>query len=326
MAVAACAAVLVGVSPLTSNDLLPSLVAGSAVGVGVLAYLRRHTALDEAAAGGVGLQAADLLAFGTLLVAYVLALWPTFTQLGNQWTSNLWNNGHGVFMPPAVAYLGWRALRELPDDRAQGSAWGFAVLIPALVVAILGQQSGLVVLASLGLVLTLPGLCLLLFGTGPTRALLVPLAIAFLMIPVPNAVASHVYLRQITASAVGELFAVLGFLHVREGTVIQTPDQIFVVADACSGFSTLYASLSVALILGAMAGSFRLTGILLAAAIPLAVAANILRVLGLIVGTELMGIWVLDSPLHAASGVATFLISLGGLFWIYGRWKGRDRQ
>ena len=171
--------------------------------------------------------------------------------------------------------------------------------------------------------LTLPGLSLLLFGMAGTRALLVPLAVAFLMIPVPNSVASHIYLRHLTAEAVGPLFSALGFLNVREGTVIQTPDQAFIVADACSGFSTLYASVSVALILGAMAKSLRLTALLLVAAFPLALFANILRVLGLIVGTELAGTWVLDSPLHAASGIATFFISLGGLLLISRLWRQR---
>jgi exosortase len=294
------------------------------VGAGTLVYLRRQGVGEERETGARALLSrGDLAALAAVAAAYVLALWPTFAELGSQWTRNLWNNGHGIFIPPAIAYLGWRALRDLPDERARGSAWGFAVLAPALAIAVLGQHIGFAVLASLGLVLTLPGLSLLLLGVAGTRALLVPLAIAFLMIPIPNAVASHVYLRQFTAEAVGWIFGVVGFLHVREGTVIQTPGQIFVVADACSGFSTLYASLSVALILGAMARSLRLTALLLVAAVPLAMLANILRVLALIVATEWLGVWVLDSPLHAASGVATFGISLGGLFWLYGRRKER---
>lgn len=314
---------LAAISPLTSNDLIPSAIAGAAFGVGVLVYRRRRIPVETEDRQHVALSAASVLAFAALLGAYALALWPTFLALGHQWTGNLWNNGHGVFIPPAVAYLGWRALQGLPDETARGSAWGFAILVPALAIAIMGQSSGFLVLACLGLVLTLPGLSLLLLGKRGTRAMLVPLAIAFLMIPIPNTVASHVYLRQITASTVSPLFSALGFLHVRDGTLLQTPDQVFVVADACSGFSTLYASLSVALILGAMAGSLRLAGILLVAAVPLALAANILRVLGLLVGTELMGLWLLESPLHAASGVATFFISLGGLFWLYGWWKER---
>lgn len=318
---------LAGLSPLTSRELVPSVLAGTALGVGVLLHLRRHGAATPGEAiRPLRVPARDALAFGALLAAYVFALWPTFVVLVDHWTGSLWNNGHGLFMPPAIAYLGWKALRELPDERARGSVWGFAVLVPALALVWLGQSIGFVVLAALGFVLSLPGLALLLFGTRGTRALAVPLVVALLMVPIPNAVASHVYLRQITAAVVGPLFRGLGFLSLREGTVIQTPDQVFVVADACSGFSTLYASVSVAVILAAMAGSLRLGGLLVLAAVPLALLANIVRVLGLVVATEMMGVWVLDSPLHVASGVATFAVSLGGLFWIYGRWKGSGRH
>lgn len=323
LALAAGAGLLAAISPLTSGDLLPSALAGAVVAAGVLAYRRRQPAeAAETIEATHRLSAPDLAALGVLVLGCALVLWPTLDHLYQRWTTNLWNNGHGLFIPPVIAYLAWRALQELPEERARGSAWGFLVLAPALTMVVLGTTSGLFLLATAGLVLMLPALSLLLMGTRGTRALLVPLAISPLMIPLPNAVANHMYLRQITASVVGPLFDALGFLNVREGTVIQTPSQVFVIADACSGFSTLYASLSVALILAAMGGSLRLGLLLLAAAIPLALFANILRVLGLIVGTELLGTtWVLDSPLHAASGIATFFISLGGLFWIYGRRK-----
>jgi len=321
-ALAAGAGLLAGISPLTSGDLIPSALAGAVVAGGVLAY-RWHQPRAEAEtrAFASGLSGWDVAGLAALLLGCTLVLWPTLGHLYQRWTTNLWNNGHGLFIPPAIAYLAWRALQKLPEGRARGSAWGFPVLAAALVLVVLGTTSGLFLMATAGLVLMLPALALLLLGTRGTRALLVPLAISPLMIPLPNAVASHMYLRQVTTSVVGPAFSALGFLNLREGTVIQTPNQVFVIADACSGFSTLYASLSVALILAAMAGSLRLGLLLLAAAVPLALAANALRVLGLIVATELFGTWVLDSPLHAASGVATFFISLGGLFWIYGRRK-----
>jgi exosortase len=315
------AGLVVAISPLTSRELLPSAAAGILVSAGVLSYLRRRALAHAPTDTRLGLSPRDGLAFGGLLLAFGVALWPTFVQLGEHWTGSLWTNGHGLFMPPAIAYLGWQALRKLPDERATGTVWGFAVVVPALVVAILGQSIGSLAISTVGLVGALPGFSLLLFGTRGTRALAVPLSLGLLMVPIPNAVASHMHLRQMTASVVAPLFSLLGFLNFRDGTVIQTPDQVFVVADACSGFSTLYASVSVAIILGAMGGSLRLAALLLAASVPLAMAANILRVLGLVVATQLMGVWVLDSPLHVASGMATFFISLGGLFWLYGRWK-----
>ena len=97
------------------------------------------------------------------------------------------------------------------------------------------------------------------------------------------------------------------------------PGNVFVVADECSGFSTQYATLTVALILVFLTkGTWRKVAILAAAPL-LAYAANVLRVLLLILLTNRFGDWVLDSPLHPASGVMTFVISMGGLFLIAGK-------
>ena len=54
--------------------------------------------------------------------------------------------------------------------------------------------------------------------------------------------------------------------------------------------------------------------LLLAAAFPLAIVANIARVLFLILATAGLGDWVVESPLHAGTGVAAFCFVLVALF------------
>ena len=55
------------------------------------------------------------------------------------------------------------------------------------------------------------------------------------------------------------------------------------------------------------------------AILPLTLAANTLRVLLLVIGSLVFGIELLDTILHEASGVVTFIVVIGTLFWLADR-------
>jgi exosortase/archaeosortase family protein len=74
-----------------------------------------------------------------------------------------------------------------------------------------------------------------------------------------------------------------------------------------------------------MAPSHLRRGLLLLAAPLLAVVANVVRVLLLVVLTYHHGNWFIDSFFHPASGVVTFVIVLFGLLAIAGQPLGRAR-
>lgn len=309
----------VAVSPFTPDDLLPSLLAGVVVGVGVLAWRAWHRPTAGTEAPSVPLS--------TVLpprVVAVLLLWaaifaPAMVWLYGRWTASIWINSHGIFIPLLCGYLAWTALREDPVDGERASAWGFAFLLPGLALVVLDAGIGSHYVAILGLLLTLPGLSLLLLGAERTRALAVPLTASLLMFPVPNVAASHLVLRRITAEGVHPLLHELGVAAYRENTVIYTAKNAFVVADACSGFSTLYAAVATAIILACYCTSHWRRVAVVLAAVPLALGANVARVLLLVLITDWAGPSILETPIHEASGVATFVVVLVGLFLIADR-------
>jgi exosortase len=155
-------------------------------------------------------------------------------------------------------------------------------------------------------VLSLVGLALLLLGRRRTRLLTVPLLLAVFMIPIRNSVASHLVLKKTTALAVEPLLTFLGIPVIREETLLVLSNASFLVADACSGFSTLYAAVGISVVLAAYARSWPRRILLLAAAWPLAIACNIVRVTILVVVANYYGLGLLDTPFHAASGIVTF--------------------
>jgi exosortase len=282
----------------------------------------RPVRAEQPSSPAPALRVAPPIAIAGLLWVALFA--TTWIWLYRNWTTSLWSNEHGIFIPFLVAYLTHRTLRE--DDRpaqAEASVWGLPLIAlgGALAVLDLSIRSGYI--ATLGLLISLPGLSLTLLGARRTRALTVPLATSWLMLPIPRTLATDMQLRHITASGVEWLLDGVGYTVLREATVLRMPGRTFVVSDACSGFATLYAGVSVAFVLACMAPTHLRRGLLLLAAPLFAVVANVVRVLLLVILTYHHGNWFIDSFFHPASGVATFVIVLFGLLAIAGQPLGR---
>ena len=74
-----------------------------------------------------------LWAVGLLLLA---VYYPTAIWLANRWSLGVWFHTHGWAVPPICAWLivpGLRRVRHLPRD---ASAWGFAFLVPAVLLQV----------------------------------------------------------------------------------------------------------------------------------------------------------------------------------------------
>jgi exosortase len=305
---------LVGASPFTSDELGPSIVAGVLAGAAVLAYRARTTPITEPEPRAQPRPTATLVWLGVSLLLFAAVFAPTFAWLWERWTASIWQNAHGIFVPVVMIFLAHQILRRERDGAEESSAWGFVFLGAGLLLALLDAGARTRYLSALGLVVALPGLSLLFLGARRTRNIAVPLLLGLFMIPIPNAVATHLYLKRATAVGVEPLVELFGISVWREGTLLHLPNDQFVVSDACSGFATLYAAVAVSVVLAWHSRSkLRSLGILAAAWI-LAPAFNVVRTLMLVVLTHRFGDVIIESPIHEASGVVAFWCILGILF------------
>ena len=116
-----------------------------------------------------------------------------------------------------------------------------------------------------------------------------------------------------------------GILSAADATLNMAPGQRFAVDVAlpCSGMRSLFALMMVS----ALFGYFTLTdarkrALLFLAAIPLAIAGNICRIVMLTIGTLMMGseraIGTLEHPsfFHMLAGYVVFIVALGGMFGV----------
>jgi exosortase len=140
------------------------------------------------------------------------------------------------------------------------------------------------------------------------------------MIPIPVIIFNQVAfpLQFLAARLAGSLLPLAGVPVLRDGNIIQLPTMSLEVAQACSGIRSLMSLGALAVIFGYFAETRNTPRVLLAlAAIPIAVVANALR----IVGTGLAGyFWDPDKAegfFHEFSGWVIFVISLAMLYSIH---------
>ena len=226
-----------------------------------------------------------------LAVLLVLLYAPTILWLLDRWTMSVWHNGHGILITLVVGYLVWKELEKLQHLPTSSSPLGFAILIPALLLFILDTGIDSQLLGAAALVLSLPGLALIFLGRERTRAILFPLLALFLTLPIPLAFTEsiHLILRHIATDAVAWL---------------------------CSGFSTLYATITVAVLTAYFCASIPRRIAVLLVAVPLAIGVNIVRVLVLTLLVHWVGLDVLETSAHEISGMLTFVVALPIVFWL----------
>ena len=270
-----------------------------------------------AAARGLSLSGLQMAMLAVVAVELVLLYAPTARWLYGRWTLSVWHNAHGLLIPPAVAYLSYLELARKPRT-GEGSPWGFLFLLAALAMQVLDTGMHTELLSAISIVVALPGLSLLFLGTERTKAIAFPLAFTAFMIPIPLAITEriHMVLRQVATAGTAVCTPLLGIPVYAEGTMLHLPNDSLFIGDGCSGFSTLYAAFAVAALTAYSTEGWKRRALVLLAAAPLAIAANVLRVILLVVLVNWRGVAILDTWMHPASGMLTFALALPAIFWL----------
>jgi exosortase len=285
------------------------------------------TSLDAARVQHWSNSARLRLAAACLLVGEVVILYaPTARFLWERWTMSVWHNAHGVLVPPVVGYLIYHELKRFKGSPPAASAWGFALLVPALLLHALDTGMHTQLLSAVSILIALPGLSLLLLGMERTRAILFPLVFLVAALPIPLGMTEqiHMQLRLIATAMTSAIVPMLGIPLYAEGTTIWLVAGPLEVSDACSGFSTLYAAGAVACLTAYSTPGWRRRLLVLGSAAPLAIAANILRIVFLVLLVAWQGPDILSTFLHPLSGMMTFALALPVIFWLGGDPHERD--
>jgi len=230
------------------------------------------------------------------------------------------NFSHGFFVPLFSLFVLWSDRSRLSSLTPKPSWTGLFILGLASCTLIVGVLGAELFLSRVSLLLMIAGLIVLFAGWNYLRVVLFPWLFLILMIPIPTIIFNEItFPLQILASKVASaILPLLGVPVLRQGNIIMLAQMSLEVAEACSGIRSLLSLITLAIIYGYLMETRIWVRVLLGfAAIPIAVAANSLR----IVGTGLLvQYWNPDKAegfFHAFSGWLIFVISLLMLFLVH---------
>ena len=256
-----------------------------------------------------------LLLFGLVVYLYHAI---AAALVGDWWNDP--NFSHGFFVPLFAGFVVWQRRRALIETPVRPHWFGLVVIAGALSLLIVGVLGAELFLSRTSLIFLLAGMVIYFQGWGWFRKLLFPWAVLFLMVPIPVIVFNNVTLPlQFLASKLATaMLDGLGVPVIREGNVITLPAMKLEVVEACSGIRSLVSLVTLAVIYGYFAESKVLRRVLLIlAAIPVAVFANGVRIMG----TGLLGqYWDPDKAqgfFHEFSGWVIFVLALAMLLAIH---------
>ncbi len=276
-------------------------------------------------------SAVQRLAFLPACAAFLALFWPTFQWMADRFDAPDSFYSHGWLVPLAGAWLVWQRRDALSRAALSPSYRGLLLLVPAVTLHFLAVWSRLHVLSGLMCLAAVWGLVWTFWGGEAVRALRFPLAFLLFMVPLPSVLllGASFYLKLAAAWLATGALHFAGIPAIQEGSLIRLPHLTMLIDDACSGLrsllslvalATLWTSLLPACPAGA-AGRPVATArwkkfVVVAASLPISLAANMVRILVLTAIALLWGRAAAEGFLHYGSGLVVFGIALAALAWL----------
>jgi exosortase len=256
----------------------------------------------------------------TLLGAMLLTLYfKVGIKLVRDWVE-IPDYSHGLLIPFFVAFLIWDQRRTLFSTPLKPSWFGLPLVALGLFLLLVGVFGADLFLARTSFLLLAAGMTWTLLGSPMLRQSKFILFVLFLAIPFPAVVLNHItFPLQLFASQVAAwILPVFNVPVLQDGNIIRLPELPLEVAEACSGIRSLMSLFTVAVIFGYFVEKGTLRRTLLAlASIPIAVAANVARIVGTGLCVQYWDPVKAMGFFHEFSGWLMFLISMACLYLIH---------
>lgn len=262
-----------------------------------------------------------------------VALGAAALYLPSYWhaAQGLWQTdefGHAPLILGIVAWLFWQsrqAVAAAPSAPRSGSGW--LLLALGLALYALGRTAGVSSVEFASQVFVAAAVLLLLKGPQALRVAWFPVFYLIFMVPLPGTVVDALTepLKHWISIIVVELLHAVGYPIGRSGVMLTVGRYELLVADACSGLNSMFSLAALgALFIHIMGRQSRLhTALLVLAIVPIAFAANIVRVVSLVLITYHFGDAAGQGFLHGAAGIVLMLVALLAFFaldWCLSRW------
>lgn len=259
-------------------------------------------------------RAAPLWLWASAMVLIAVASVPSLRWLLRLWLGSPYY-GHGFLIPLVSAILAFRSARTSvstgESNGPKGAAPGLSLLTAGVALHLVSLPRRVYGASVVGLLLAVAGLLWAWAGPATLRRHAFPLAFLLLAIPIPGLESLTPQLARAVARASAELAKLTGVAAHADGARVTLANTSLVIGAPCSGLSSLVALTTIAVLYAHLvSGSLTSKLVLVALAVPLALAANLLRVWLLVVAAHLGVVDVAQSPIHGWSSPVLYLLSL----------------
>lgn len=258
----------------------------------------------------------------TCLVFIGFLFLPSFTTLAHCWQIDP-NYSHGWLILPLCAWLSWKVLRQ-PKGGEKPRPWlGGAEILAGCLLHLFVQVVPWLLVDFIGLFLILRGMCHAWGGSRLAHAMGFPTGFLFFMFPLPViwTGAAAVWLQDIVSRASAPVLNLFWVCHRRGNELrIAGLEDCLLVAPECSGLRQLVAFLALAALIAYWGKKSFLRGACLCLlAVPIAILANVLRVLLMAMGARTFGTDWLSGWMHDVPALLTLPVGFV-LLLIVSRW------
>jgi len=236
--------------------------------------------------------------------------------------NNIWQTeeqGHGPLVAAVLVWLFWSLRERLAQaEVAPVPVAGWPLFGLGLLVYAVGRVFDISILEFASQIFVVAALLLLMRGTAALKLAWFAVAYQVFLVPLPGVFVDAVTgpLKQTISVIVQHVLFALGYPIANTGVVLTIGQYQLQVADACSGLNSMFSLSALGTLFMYLMGrrSVVHNAIMLAAILPVAFAANIVRVIILVLLTYHFGDEVGQGFLHGAAGLVLMLVALGFLF------------
>lgn len=249
-----------------------------------------------------------------VIVGLAVLYLPVYWYLAQHtWSQD--EQAHGPFVLAVSAYIAWRLRTDMSlSDADPAPLAGWPILIFGILLYALGISQEVVIFMTASQIPVLLGTLLITQGWRAARTLWFPLLFLVFMVPLPGFFVDAVTapLKQHVSGIAEDALYAFGYPIARTGVTLVIGPYHLLVADACSGLHSMFSlsALGLFYIYQMNHRGWLRNGILLGSVLPIAFAANIVRVIILVLVTYYIGDEAAQGLFHKSASIVLFMAAL----------------
>lgn len=276
--------------------------------------LMAPTSATGRSSGAVFPLGVDRAVIAVLFGSFALLFLPAYYDLATTfWRTD--EQGHGPIILVVSFWLLYRARHGLADVASNPlPVLGWLILALSLLVYAFGRSQDISIFAVGSQIGVLIAFLLLFKGAQGLRLVWFPLFFMMFMVPLPEALVAVVTapLKSAVSAVASNLLYALGYPVGRSGVVMTVGPYQLLVADACAGLNSMFTLEALGMLyMNLMKYTNPVRNVALAVLlVPTAFAANIVRVMILVLVTYHFGDEAGQGFVHGFAGMVLFMVAL----------------